>query len=154
LSVVGPGEGFGEGALLAPDSRRTASAVALEATETRSITRDEFERLRDANPRIEQFLTNLLAGQVRRLSAHLLEALYVPVESRVLRRLLMLAESYATTDGTIEVPITQDDLATMAGTTRPTANRVLKAAEDERLVRVGRGRVEILDLEALARRAY
>jgi CRP/FNR family transcriptional regulator, cyclic AMP receptor protein len=149
LTVLTRGESFGELALLGDDNDRTATAVAMDATETLSITRQQFDGLRRAQPHIERFLTELLAGQVRRLSAHLLEALYVPADKRVLRRLGALVAGY----GAPAVAVTQEDLATMAGTTRPTANRVLKDAEDAGAIRIGRGRIEVLDEQLLERRA-
>jgi CRP-like cAMP-binding protein len=50
-------------------------------------------------------------------------------------------------------PLTQDDIASLAGTSRPKANRVLKAAEDDGILSVRRSRIEVLDAEALERRA-
>lgn len=153
LTVVGPGESFGEQALLNPDSRRTASAVAIEGAETQSITGDQFEDLRRQHPAVDRFLVQVMAAQVRRLSEHLLEALYVPAENRVLRRVISLARSYGEDGRPGVVPLTQDDIASLAGTTRPTANRVLRGAEDDGLLAVSRGRVEVLDPEGLERRA-
>jgi CRP/FNR family cyclic AMP-dependent transcriptional regulator len=153
LVVLGPGEAFGEGALLAADARRTASAVAVESLEARSVQRSDFEALRAGHPSINQFLIDVLAAQVRRLSAHLVEALYVNVDARVMRRVQALAALYADGSPTVTIPLTQDDIATMAGTTRPTANRVLKAAEDDGIVLLARGRVEVLDEARLARKA-
>ncbi|NCG23575.1 MAG: helix-turn-helix domain-containing protein [Actinobacteria bacterium] len=43
----------------------------------------------------------------------------------------------------------QEDIAAMAGTRRQTANRPLKAAEAKGAVRIGRGRVEVIDRELL-----
>lgn len=151
LTVLGPDDAFGEGALLAPDSRRTASASAVESAETRSIVKDEFERIRRDHPAIERFLTQALAEQVRRLSGHLVEALYVPADKRVLRRVLALCASYGKGVETVTIPVTQEDLAAMAGTTRPTANRVLKAVEEAGVLKVGRGRIEVIDQHQLAR---
>ncbi len=153
LVVFGPGDAFGEQALLTPDARRTASAVAVEATETRSLAREVFERLRREEPTFDRFLVDVLAAQVRRLSAQLLDAQYVPAETRMMRRLVELAGSFARADGSCTIPLTQDDLASMVGTSRPTANRLLKAAEVDGVLVVARGRVEILDPEELARRA-
>lgn len=153
FTVHGPGDAFGEGALLAPDARRTATVVALEATETRALRREDFESLRRDHPEVDRFLIEVLAAQVRRLSAHLREALYVPAETRVLRRLVTLCDSYRDGEGSVVVPLTQDDVASLAGTSRPTTNRVLKAAGDQGIVKVGRGRIEILDAVALVRRA-
>jgi CRP/FNR family transcriptional regulator, cyclic AMP receptor protein len=88
---------------------------------------------------------------VRQLSRHLLEALYVPADKRVLRRLLELGALYAEGDTTV-VPLTQEDLAGLAGTSRATVNRVLREEETRGTVKLGRGRTTVLDAEALARR--
>jgi CRP/FNR family cyclic AMP-dependent transcriptional regulator len=158
LTVLGPGDVFGEQALLQPDGARTASAVALEAVETLTLAARDFADLRTRFPAVERILVSILAAQVRRLSQHLSEALYLPADKRVLRRLLELCSVYGADSvdgatGPVVVPLTQDDLASMAGTTRPTANRVLQEAVDAGYVALGRARIEVLDPEHLARRA-
>jgi CRP/FNR family cyclic AMP-dependent transcriptional regulator len=152
LTVMGPGECFGEQALLSADLRRTASVVALEDVETRMLDGRDFEDLRRRHPVVERFLVEVLAAQVRRLSAHVLDALYTPAEKRIVRRLNELVRLYGATAGDT-IPIRQEDLATMAGTTRPTANRVLKALEVDGVVRLARGRTVVIDPAALADRA-
>jgi CRP-like cAMP-binding protein len=152
-AVLGPGAVFGEQALLHVGDRRTATAVAVEMAETRTLHRDQFEALRRQHPQIDRFLIEVLVAQVQRLSKHLQEALYVPAETRVLRRVLGLVDTYRAADGSCTIPLTQDDIASMAGTSRPTANRVLKAAEADGVLLVKRGRIEVLDVDALAHRA-
>jgi CRP-like cAMP-binding protein len=85
--------------------------------------------------------------------AQLMEVLFTPVESRVLRVVLRLADAFD--DGTIPVVVRvrQEEIAAMAGTRRQTANRPLKDAEARGAIRVGRGRVEILDRDLLERLA-
>jgi CRP-like cAMP-binding protein len=149
LSVLGPGEMFGELALLGgEEARRSATVAALEPAETRSVHRIDFERLRARNPQTAGVLIAILAGQVERLSKHLVEALYVPADKRVVRRLVEVAELFG--DGV--VPLTQEDLAGLAGTSRATVNRVLREEEERGTVKLGRGRTTVLDTEALARR--
>jgi CRP/FNR family cyclic AMP-dependent transcriptional regulator len=153
LSILGPGDMFGELSLLGdPEARRSATVAALEAGETRSVHRLDFDRLRTTHPETATVIISILAGQVRRLSRHLLEALYVPADKRVLRRLVDLGELYAEADGTTIVPLTQEDLADLAGTSRATVNRVLREEEARGSVKLGRGRTTVLDREALARR--
>jgi CRP/FNR family transcriptional regulator, cyclic AMP receptor protein len=148
-AVLGPGEMFGELALLGgDDTRRSATVAALEPGETRSIHKIDFERLRGRNPETANVFIAILAGQVARLSKHLVEALYVPADKRVLRRLTEMAEIFG--DGV--VPLTQEDLAGLAGTSRATVNRVLREEEERGTVKLGRGRTTVLDAEALARR--
>jgi CRP/FNR family transcriptional regulator, cyclic AMP receptor protein len=124
--------------------------VSLEAGETQSLYRDDFVRLKAMTPKIDDALTAALVAEVRRLAAGLVDALYVPAERRVWRRLNELVGLYGNAPP-IVIPITQDDLAQLAGTTRPTANRVLRAGEEEGLVRLARGRIEVHDLRALER---
>ena len=153
LAVLGRGDSFGEQALLNPTARRTASAVALEPVETRVLLRTDFEQLLVEQPSVEHFLVEVLAAMVRRLSSLLVEALYLPVDQRVVRRLADLAEVYATDEATVDVPLRQDQLASLAGSTRSTTNRVLQQLVDESIVELARGRIVILDVAALADRS-
>ena len=153
LAILGPGESFGEQALLAPDAKRTASAVALESVETRMLHRRVVDELRTTQPSIDRFLIEVLAGQVRRLSQRVLEALYDPADRRVVRRLAELAELYDEGESPIVIGLRQDDLATMAGTTRSTTNRVLQQLVESGAVTVRRGRLEVHDAQALRKGA-
>ncbi|HTW98983.1 MAG TPA: Crp/Fnr family transcriptional regulator, partial [Acidimicrobiales bacterium] len=125
------------------------SAVALTAVETLYVSRSVFDELRQRHPDVERFLTRLLDDRLQRVNTRLTEALFVPADQRVLRRVAELAEGFA--GG--EIPLTQHDLSSLAGTTRPTVNRVLRAAEAAGALRLGRGRIEVVDLALLGRLA-
>jgi CRP/FNR family cyclic AMP-dependent transcriptional regulator len=153
LRVLGPGEVFGEQAVIVADPRRSATAIALEVVETHVLHRDRFDELRRNHPEIDRFLVEALVIQVRRLSDHLQEALFVASEKRVLRRLLELCDFYPEREGRVVIPLAQVDIASMAGASRSTANRIFKAAEADGLLCLGRGRVEVLDRAALVRQA-
>lgn len=148
LNVLGPGDCFGELALVIPDRRRTATIEALEPVETMLLSVPAFTDLVTRHPSIQGVLVQLLAGQVARLSGRVVEALYTPAETRVLRRVAELAATFGGT-APVEIPLTQEALATMAGTTRPTANKVLRQAEERGHVSLRRGRITVLDLEGL-----
>ncbi len=152
LGVRGPGEWFGEMALVAEAPRRSATIVALEAAETFAVYQGEFERLRKQHPAVNDVLTAFLASEVRLLDERLLEALYVPAERRLLRRLCELAELYGGGDSS-EVPLTQEQLAALSGTSRATVNRVLREEERRGTVALRRGTTFVLDRDVLARRA-
>ena len=148
VEVVGPGQSFGELALLLPDARRSATVEALEAGETRSVRRDEFASLQREHPGVKDILLRLLAEQLRRSTDRVVEAHYVDAETRVRRRLLDLAATY---EGGV-VPLTQEDIAAMAGTSRATVNRVLREEERSGTVALARGRTSVLDPAELERR--
>ena len=154
LSVLSAGSDFGELALLGENRERTATVVALEPSTTLMLSRNDFVQLRVRHPMVEQLLVQRLARRVDELSKSLLEALYVGVDRRVMRRLLDLGAAYHVPGAsTVVVPITQDDLAGMAGTTRPTVNLVLQRLAGDGTVILGRGRIEIVDRAALRRRS-
>lgn len=156
LNVVGPGDAFGELALLTPGEPRSATVAALERAETLSVHEIDFRRLRAARPQTDAVLTQLLAARVRRLSGQLVDALYLPAETRVRRRLLDVAAAFggdgAAGDGA-SVPLTQEELASLAGTSRATVNRVLREEQEHGSLELRRGRTTIVDAAALERRA-
>jgi CRP/FNR family transcriptional regulator, cyclic AMP receptor protein len=155
IGVLGRGEVVGEMAVLEPEGRRGATVLALEPTETLSINRDQVVELRRQYPAVNVFLIDVLAAHIRRVDVQLMEALFVPVDRRVIRRLLALTEVYGSSDAADSVvPLTQDDLASLAGTSRATVNRVLRHAEDAGAVTLSRGRIRVIDRELLSRRAH
>jgi CRP-like cAMP-binding protein len=127
--------------------------IALEPCETLSLGRDQFERLRASYPGVNRFLLELLSARVERLNGQLVEALHVPAERRVLRRLLDLCQMYGGDGQRIVIPVTQETLASLAGTTRPTANQVLGRLAARQLVEVSRGQIVVLNRGELHRRA-
>ena len=136
VAVRGRGDNFGEMALADPDSRRSATVAALQQSVTMAIYYGEFERLRSQHPQIDRVLTAFLVGEIRRQNELLLDALYIPAERRVLRRLAELADMYADADGVIA--LTQEELGQIAGATRATVNRVLREQEERGTIALAR----------------
>jgi CRP/FNR family cyclic AMP-dependent transcriptional regulator len=153
LSVRGPGDAFGELALLGPESKRSATVSAIEPGETYSVYRGDFERLRREYPSVNDVLIGILAEHLRRLSEQLIEAHYVSANRRVLRRVRELAELYGGSSQSVVVPLTQEDIAGLAGTSRATVNRVLREEERRGTVELRRSKTVVLDLDELTRRA-
>ena len=141
LGIRGPGDSFGEMALVDPESHRSATVQALEPAETRALA---YSQLGHVRPAVDRMLVALLAHHLRRNNQLLLDALYVPAERRVLRRLLELGSP---------VVLTQEELAQLAGTSRATVNRVLRDEEKRGVLRLDRGLITVLDVDALRRRA-
>ena len=150
LRVVQPGEFVGELALVHPNHLRTGRVCALEQADTLALYRHDFEELRVQHPGVDRFLVTALAERVVRTSELAAEML-LPPESRLWRRLLVLAQAY----GDEPIRMSQDDLARMAGTVRQTANRALQHGVRQGVLTVERGVIRVIDrpaLEQLARR--
>lgn len=146
LDVVDAGEVVGEQALLA-DLPRNATVIAVRPTVVRLLRPTQFRQLRGERPEIDQFLVQVLDARLRQMSQRLTEAVHSTAEERVCRRLGALAAAF---DGTVRLP--QATLASLAGTTRPTVNRVLQELLKDDIVRLRRARVEVIDPVRLADR--
>ena len=151
VRVISPGQLFGELVFLG-SAPRSATLAALDPCETLALHRQVLEPLRQAHRSIDTLLLEALAAEVRRLASQLRDAMYEPAERRLYRRLADLAEVFGD-ERPVRIPLTQEDLAQLAGTTRPTVNKLLRSIEDADIIRVGRGRLEVLDPAALTRRA-
>lgn len=149
FTVMGPGEACGELALLSPDARRTSSVEALEQVVTLTLGARAFAALTTQRPEVNRLLVDLLAARVRRLSDQLVDALCATVEERVVHRLLDLCAVYGGHTGEATLPVTQSDLAELAGASRPVTNRVLAALADQGLVVLARGRIRVPEISAL-----
>jgi CRP-like cAMP-binding protein len=93
---------------------------------------------------VDVILVAILAERVRQLSEQLTEAYYLSADERVVRRLADLADLY---EGS--VPLPQEALAELAGTSRATVNRVLRDLERRGVVTLGRARIEVEEAERL-----
>jgi CRP-like cAMP-binding protein len=151
IAILGEGDAFGELALVGDETDRSATVVSLEESETVSIARPDLDRLRHEQPQVNELLVRLLSARLRRTNALLAEALYVAADRRVIHRLRELAELYATDGGAATIPLTQEEIATLAGTSRATVNRVLRAEEKAGALELTRGRTVVRDPTRLGR---
>ena len=100
-------------------------------------------------PEVADVLLTLLADKVARYTGRLIEAQFLPAELRVLRRVLELVDVY----GDDVIPVTQEDLAALAGTSRGTVNRVLRDEEARGSLILRRGRTIVIDRASIEERA-
>jgi CRP-like cAMP-binding protein len=149
MNVVGAPDTVGELALLDGDGRRSATVLAITPVQTLALNREVFDRLCAEHPVVEHILVTILSAHVRRLSDRLTEALYVRADIRVLLRLADLSRVFGRAKAGTSIPVTQSDLAAMAGTTRPTVNRALQVAQSAGAISLGRGRIKVVKPDVL-----
>lgn len=161
IATLGPGDFFGELALL-DGAPRSATAMALEPSETWTLPRDVFGARLDRDAALRDALLVGLARELRRLTGHVEELHFLDLAGRLAMRLTRLAREAGPTaregeptspEIRLDWPFTQSDLAAMIGGTRQSVNKLLSAFVDEGLVRIERDSLVILDLDALAARA-
>ena len=153
LATLGPGEFFGELALL-DGAPRSASASALSATETVVLPRDRFRELIATEAAVRDALLAAIAGELRRLTTHVEELHFLDITGRLAARLVRLAQESGTPldDGSLRLRtnLTQGDLAAMVGCTRQSVNKLLGQFTDDGLIRLERDAIVVTDLEGLS----
>lgn len=152
LTTLGPGEVFGELALL-DGAPRSASATAIGPTETVVLPRDRFRELIATEAGVRDALLASIAGELRRLTTHVEELHFLDITGRLAARLVRLANDGGTRlpDGSIRLRsnLTQADLAAMVGCTRQSVNKLLGQFTDDRLLRQDREGIVVTDLDGL-----
>jgi len=141
LTTIGRGGFFGELALL-DGAPRSATAVALEATETSVLRRDAFDRLVDTEPALRRALLAALAAEIRRLTAQVEDLHFLDLPGRLARHLLRTIapgedglDGIASGEQRLSWPYTQAELAGMIGGSRQSVNRLLADFVDQGLLR-------------------
>ena len=155
IATMRRGDFFGELALLdgAPHS---ASATAVEPTETLALPRAVFLELLEQDGGLRMALLTGLTAELRRLTGHVEELHFLDLAGRLAMRLVRLARADAPssqTDVRLDWPYTQSDLASMIGGTRQSVNRLLSELVEDGLLRIESDSLVITDLDALANRA-
>jgi CRP/FNR family transcriptional regulator, cyclic AMP receptor protein len=150
LALLRPPEFFGEMALLG-HANRSAAAVTLAPTTCYLLFRDDFQRLLAAYPTVSLNLTSTLAERLRGMDDEAQVLSYQDAQGRVAYVLLRLYR-----DGVVELledraraRLTHQDLANLAGTSRETVTRALKALEAEGLIETRPREVDLLDVQGL-----
>ena len=157
IATLRPGDFFGEMAILDGEPR-SATATAIEPTETASLSRDVFHELLDRHHDLRDSLFAALTARLRRLTTHVEELHFLDLAGRLAARLGQLgrqAQPAGSANGSVELdwPYTQSDLAAMIGGTRQSVNRLLAELIADGLVHIEHEKLVIADLDALERRA-
>ena len=142
---------FGELALL-DDGPRSASAEAVERSVLLEVTRAELLRLLRSEEGVAEALLRSLGTMVRRTTRQMTDLVFLDLQGRVARQLLLLAKT-PTGQGRHTRRITQGDLATMVGGARQTVNQALRSLQELGFIRADGRTFEILELDELQRLA-
>jgi CRP/FNR family transcriptional regulator, cyclic AMP receptor protein len=153
LATLGPGDLFGELAMLDGEAR-SASVETLSDAELLALPAADVRRLLADHPGISVKLIAALTRRLRETNERVARQSFQTVPSRVAGVLtqLIAEESAPAARQGVTIRMTQADLAQLAGTSRESVSRFLATLERAGVVRVGRGRVTVVEPRRL--RAY
>jgi CRP/FNR family cyclic AMP-dependent transcriptional regulator len=151
LNILGPGELFGEIALI-DGKERSADASVMENAELVVIDARDFTPFLAARPELATRLLVFLCQRIRWVSNLYEDAIFRHLPARLAKHLLWLSTSFGTrTDaGTrINIKLSQQDLGNLMGTTRESVNKQMRQWTTDGLITVDRGYITVHDADAL-----
>ena len=151
LTLIEPGEAFGEIALLDGDLR-SANATVADASRILLLKRDAFGKALDNDPKLARHLILLLCDRLRRNTQDLHGFAFQDLRVRLGQKLYELAMAHAQMDGKgakMTRKFSQTELAQMLGATREAINKRLSAMSFDGSVILKNGWIEIPDLDVL-----
>jgi CRP/FNR family transcriptional regulator, cyclic AMP receptor protein len=153
-AIVTPGTIFGEMVLLGQQMYDNW-AEALDEAVVCVMSRDDVRRFLLSDARITARITAILGARLKSMEQRLTEAVFKTVPQRVAATLLTLSAQPPKRPGLLPlgakpISITHEQLAALVGTSRETAIKALDELADRGVIRLGRGRITVLDSARLA----
>ncbi|MCC7327128.1 MAG: Crp/Fnr family transcriptional regulator [Burkholderiales bacterium] len=151
-SFVGVGSGgwFGEGSLLKDEPRRY-DIVALRDSAIAYMPRSTFMWLLDTSMPFNRFLLTQLNERLGQFIGMVEHGRLLGPDARLARCLASMFNPHLYPGIGPALPISQDEIAQLAGMSRQRANRALKRLETAGLLRIDYGGITVLDLPGLHR---
>lgn len=154
LATLGMHEVLGELAVI-DRGARSASVVAIVPTTVLILSRSVLLDLMGSHVTVRDALLTSLGTQVRRLTSHAGDLVFLDLAARLVKLLLRMAAETGKAGNriTLDLRLNQSDLASMIGASRPAVNRVLHLLATQGLIEIGKHTIVLIDLPALRRRA-
>ena len=143
LSLIGPGDYFGEIALL-DESPRSASAMSLEECKIYVLNKPQFEAFLKQDTAVCLRVMRGLTRRLRELTDNMRDMALMDVYGRIAKTLTNLAEEQ---DGKLVITnkLTHKDLASMVGSSREMVSRIMKELSKGGYITVEKNRLIIND---------
>jgi CRP-like cAMP-binding protein len=154
LSILGPGEMFGELSLFDPGPR-TSTATAVTDAKLLSLGQEKLIPWLATNPNVSLHLLARLAQRLRRTNEAVGDLVFSDVPGRVAKALIDLGERFGkqSDEGLfVHHDLTQEELAQLVGASRETVNKALADFAGRGWLKLDGRAVLITDLERLSKR--
>ncbi|GAB7544491.1 MULTISPECIES: Crp/Fnr family transcriptional regulator [unclassified Cupriavidus] len=145
---VPTGGWFGEGAVLKAEIRKY-DVMALRRSRIAFLPRETFQWLLDTSLPFTRFLLTQFNERLGQFIAAVEYERLLDIDSRVARAVSSLFNEHLYPGLGKTLEISQEEIGLLAGISRQRANQALKVLEQQGLVKVDYGVIEVLDLEGL-----
>ena len=149
LHLIGPGEIFGESAILGQDKRENIAEVVEDATIC-SINRTMFQEMLSMNPKINLTINKFIGLRIRKIQAHVEDLVFKDAKERVIAFLKRYTQSFGKkmVDGWMVRPfLTHQEIADLTATSRQTVNSILQELVESKDIKYSRRFFQVLNTD-------
>jgi CRP/FNR family cyclic AMP-dependent transcriptional regulator len=156
FNVMGPGEVFGEMALLS-EAPRSATVQAIERCELLVLDRRDLFAFLRRNPDVAVRMLTVVVERLVRVSELVEDIQFLKLPVRLAKKFVLFAERYGRPGKNgavkIDLKLSQEEWGDLVGTTRESVNKQMREWGDEGLIEIDAGFVTLLRPEAFERLA-
>jgi CRP-like cAMP-binding protein len=145
--IYGPTEIFGELSLL-DDGYHAASCITLTPIKIWLLSKDHLFELMEKHPEIYIRLLHIIASRVRSTTRKAEAMAFQDVQGRLAYEMLDLGKKcgHQVEEGvSIDIPLNQNDLASMVGATRESVNKALSTFRSRELIKMSGANIILTD---------
>ncbi|MFQ6677815.1 MAG: Crp/Fnr family transcriptional regulator [Fidelibacterota bacterium] len=147
MQLIGPGEIFGEGALLGQDIHENIAEVVEDAVIC-TISRETFQEMMNENPSLNMSVTKFIGFRLRTIQAHVEDLVFKNAQERIESFLQRYVKNFGKqlVDGWIVRPfLKHQEIADLTATARQTVNMVLNELSENGTLKYTRRFLKVTD---------
>ena len=150
ISLAKNGDIVGYKMLLSND-KYYANCVTLEDSTLCYLPKAVFLQVVESSQKLKGNLLELLSTDAQRAELKIASLASMPAKQRIAKALIYLIDSFGYEPGntTINVSLSREEIASIAGTTRETTSRILLALAEKRIIELNAKKIRILILKKL-----
>jgi len=152
LHLLGPGEIFGEGAILGQDTHDNIAEVVEDAIVC-GVDKHDFQDLMERSPSLTMSVNKIIGWRLRKIQSHVEDLVFKNASQRITSFLSRYVETFGKkmVDGWMVRPfLTHQEIADLTATARQTVNQVLNELADKDIIKFSRRYIHLKgDLDQL-----
>ncbi|WP_028551780.1 Crp/Fnr family transcriptional regulator [Paenibacillus sp. UNC451MF] len=155
LSLLSEGDYFGEMSLIQQVMTRSATAETLAPTTMYSLMRSDFIAFLEKSPKLCLKLLEATMERLRNANDQIANLTFLDVRTRTIKVISRLAEEHGIMRQSgilINMKLTHQQLANLAGTVRESVTKVLQELQDDQIISIDKKMIFIKKMDALKER--
>jgi CRP/FNR family cyclic AMP-dependent transcriptional regulator len=154
LALFRDGDFFGEMSLIQKGLTRSATAETLETSMIYTLVRSEFYQFLERSPKLSLRLLEVTMERLRRANEQIYDLTFLDVRMRIIKVVCRLAEEHGIIKHgslMINMKLTHQQLANLAGTVRESVTKVLQELQEDQIIVIEKKMIYIKKMDALKR---